>query len=142
MNKKCNKCGSEKLFVEIQGNGQRRGLYCGNCGKWQKWITKQELQICKLEGINTVNNGNLRVRKKLLEEQECEYCKTRGKEEVCGKEFKLLPTSGFENDRRYSSWLLKNKMDRKVGVMITTNNSNGVFFNINYCPMCGRKLGD
>lgn len=30
---KCNKCGSNKLFVEIQG--QRRGLYCGECGKWQ-----------------------------------------------------------------------------------------------------------
>lgn len=28
MEKKCcNKCGSNKLFVEIQGN--RRGLYCG-----------------------------------------------------------------------------------------------------------------
>ena len=25
----CKKCGSNKLFVEIQGN--RRGLYCGNC---------------------------------------------------------------------------------------------------------------
>nr|DAX01526.1 MAG TPA: hypothetical protein [Bacteriophage sp.] len=43
MQDKCSKCDSEKLFVEIQGN--RRGLYCGKCGKWQKWITKQELQI-------------------------------------------------------------------------------------------------
>lgn len=43
MQEKCSKCNSEKLFVEIQGN--RRGLYCGKCGKWQKWITKQELQI-------------------------------------------------------------------------------------------------
>lgn len=43
MQEKCSKCDSEKLFVEIQGN--RRGLYCGKCGKWQKWITKQELQI-------------------------------------------------------------------------------------------------
>ena len=40
MQEKCSKCDSEELFVEIQGN--RRGLYCGNCGKWQKWITKQE----------------------------------------------------------------------------------------------------
>ena len=31
MNSKCNKCESKDLFVEIQGN--RRGLYCGNCGK-------------------------------------------------------------------------------------------------------------
>ena len=31
MNSKCNKCESKDLFVEIQGN--RRGLYCGDCGK-------------------------------------------------------------------------------------------------------------
>ena len=49
MQNKCNKCGSDKLFVEIQG--QRRGLYCGECGKWQKWITKEELQIAKFKGI-------------------------------------------------------------------------------------------
>lgn len=45
MQDKCNKCNSEKLFVEIQGS--RRGLFCSKCGKWQKWITKQELQIAK-----------------------------------------------------------------------------------------------
>lgn len=56
MQLKCNKCGANKrsLFVEIQGN--RRGLYCGECGKWQKWITKQELQIAKFEGIKIINN--------------------------------------------------------------------------------------
>lgn len=41
----CEKCESNKLFVEIQGT--RRGLYCGECGTWQKWITKDELQIAK-----------------------------------------------------------------------------------------------
>ena len=49
----CNKCRSDKLFVETQGN--RRGLYCGNCGKWQKWITKQELQIAKFRGYKIIN---------------------------------------------------------------------------------------
>ena len=49
MQEKCSKCDSEELFVEIQGN--RRGLYCGKCGKWQKWITKQELQIAKFKGL-------------------------------------------------------------------------------------------
>lgn len=48
MQEKCSKCNSEELFVEIQGN--RRGLFCGKCGKWQKWITKQELQIAKFKG--------------------------------------------------------------------------------------------
>lgn len=45
-------CGSDKLFVEIQG--QRRGLYCGKCGKWQKWITKEELQIAKFKGMKII----------------------------------------------------------------------------------------
>lgn len=48
MQNKCNKCNSTDLFVEIQGS--RRGLFCGNCGKWQKWITKQEMQIAKFRG--------------------------------------------------------------------------------------------
>ena len=52
MKEKCDKCNSENLFVEIQGT--RRGLYCGNCGKWQKWITKQELQVCKFKGYKIV----------------------------------------------------------------------------------------
>ena len=51
---KCNKCGSNKLFVEIQG--KRRGLYCGECGKWQKWITKEELQIAKFNGLKIIEN--------------------------------------------------------------------------------------
>ena len=54
MNLKCNKCNSKNLFVEIQGS--RRGLYCGECGKWQKWITKQELQIAKFNEIKIINN--------------------------------------------------------------------------------------
>ena len=49
---KCVKCGSKKLFVEIQK--ERRGLYCGECGIWQKWITKQELQIAKFKGIKII----------------------------------------------------------------------------------------
>lgn len=53
MQEKCNKCGSEKLFIEIQG--QRRGLFCAECGKWQKWITKQELQIAKFGEYKILN---------------------------------------------------------------------------------------
>lgn len=60
----CNKCGCSQLFIEIQGT--RRGLYCSSCGQWQKWITKEELQVAKAKGLlildlnrnidNTVNN--------------------------------------------------------------------------------------
>lgn len=70
----------------------------------------------------------------------CEYCCERLFNEIKGKEFKLLPTFGFKNDRKYDSWIMKNIMDRKAGIMITTDNTNGVYFDINFCPMCGRKL--
>jgi hypothetical protein len=54
MTDKCSKCESKNLFIEIQGNGSRRGLFCGDCGKWQKWITKQELQVAKFKGIKII----------------------------------------------------------------------------------------
>lgn len=53
----CEKCCSKELFVEIkkQKNGEEiRGLYCGECGKWQKWITKQELQVAKYKGLKII----------------------------------------------------------------------------------------
>lgn len=55
MREKCDKCESSNLFVEIQGN--RRGLYCAECGKWQKWITKQQLQVAKFRGYKILNKG-------------------------------------------------------------------------------------
>lgn len=39
MQEKCSKCDSEELFVEIQGN--RRGLFCGECGKWQEKLREE-----------------------------------------------------------------------------------------------------
>ncbi len=70
----------------------------------------------------------------------CEYCEEKSQNEINGKNFNILHTFGFKNDRRYDSWIMKGKIDRKAGIIITTNNSNAVYFDINYCPMCGRKL--
>ena len=70
----------------------------------------------------------------------CQYCKKIGSLDIDGKDFELKPTAGFRNDRKYSSWILKGKADKKANIMILTNNTNGVYFSINYCPMCGRKL--
>ena len=47
-----------------------------------------------------------------------------------------------ENDRKYNSWIMKSKKERKAGIMILTNGCNGVYFDINYCPICGRKVSD
>ena len=72
----------------------------------------------------------------------CEYCEIGNKMEILGKTFDIQPTSGFKNDRIYSSWIMKGKEDKKAGIVIATNGGNGVYFDINYCPMCGRKIGD
>ena len=41
------KCGSTDFFVEEQEN--RRGLYCNKCGKWKKWLGKDEYRLFKKE---------------------------------------------------------------------------------------------
>lgn len=38
----CRKCGSTSLHIEIKGNNI--GLYCDDCGAWQRWRGKDELR--------------------------------------------------------------------------------------------------
>ena len=38
----CKKCGSISLHTEVKGNNT--GLYCDDCGAWQKWLSKDELR--------------------------------------------------------------------------------------------------
>lgn len=42
MNMVC-KCGSKEFFTEKHGN--QTGLYCSACGKWQKWLKKDEIRL-------------------------------------------------------------------------------------------------
>lgn len=37
---KCIKCASKDLFIKEQN--KQVGLYCGDCGRWQKWLNKSE----------------------------------------------------------------------------------------------------
>lgn len=39
----CPKCNSKDLFTKANGN--QIGLYCGDCGKWIKWLSKDESRI-------------------------------------------------------------------------------------------------
>lgn len=41
MKYKC-KCGCTDMFVQSKGNNI--GLYCKSCGKWQKWLNKDEFR--------------------------------------------------------------------------------------------------
>lgn len=42
MNMIC-ECGSKEFFTEKHGN--QTGLYCSACGKWQKWLKKDEIRL-------------------------------------------------------------------------------------------------
>ena len=38
----CSKCGSVDLYTEVKGTNT--GLYCSDCGAYQKWLGKDELR--------------------------------------------------------------------------------------------------
>lgn len=38
----CKKCGSTSFHTEAKGNNT--GLYCDDCGAWQRWLGKDELR--------------------------------------------------------------------------------------------------
>ena len=38
----CRKCGGTSLHTEVKGNNT--GLYCDDCGAWQRWLGKDELR--------------------------------------------------------------------------------------------------
>ena len=43
MDFKCKKCGSKNYM--IRKNCSQTGLYCSDCGKWHKWLNKDEVRI-------------------------------------------------------------------------------------------------
>lgn len=67
-NYKC-KCGNEKDFF-IEHNLSQCGLYCGNCGKWQKWLNKDEERLFKHKQNLVEHDSQIRdeVIQKLLNE--------------------------------------------------------------------------
>jgi transcription elongation factor Elf1 len=41
----CLKCPSKEVFIEQVGNNT--GLYCADCGKWIKWLNKEDHRLAK-----------------------------------------------------------------------------------------------
>lgn len=68
---KCNKCGSISLHTEVKGNNT--GLYCDNCGSWQKWLNKDEKK-------KRVFESSMRVPTKEEQEAIDSYIKSISKE--------------------------------------------------------------
>lgn len=51
----CEKCGSADVFIQKCSN--QTGLYCGDCGKWIKWLTKDEIRLVERQ-ISKLNEEN------------------------------------------------------------------------------------
>ena len=52
------KCGGKEFFTEKHGN--QTGAYCSACGKWQKWLGKDEIRLFNhgvQDGWISVNDG-------------------------------------------------------------------------------------
>lgn len=61
----CNKCGIVKGFIEEKGN--QTGLYCNKCGKWIKWLTKDEKRLFAHNNKSKMTNAD-RIRSMTDEE--------------------------------------------------------------------------
>ena len=61
----CNKCGIVKGFIEEKGN--QTGLYCNKCGKWIKWLTKDEKRLFAHNNKTKMTNAD-RIRSMTDEE--------------------------------------------------------------------------
>ena len=59
------KCGGKEFFTEEHGN--QTGLYCSACGKWQKWLKKDEIRLFK-HGVKVENTSLLERLKARIEE--------------------------------------------------------------------------
>ena len=70
MDRQC-KCGSFDFFIQKQGSNT--GLYCSICGKWQKWLNKDEVRLFENNRVFKKKNTKLitnaeRIRKMTDEE--------------------------------------------------------------------------
>ena len=104
MIQKCNKCGSSSLFTAQMGSNI--GLYCKNCGAWQKWLSKNEARLFaennKVEGSSVQVDDGLRDR---LEEF------VQALDDMIDKEFSKEPISDMDAMRK-SAYCLALERDK------------------------------
>ena len=53
------KCGSLDFYIEKQGNNT--GLYCAMCGKWQKWMNKDEIRAFEHNHVAKKPNNDIDI---------------------------------------------------------------------------------
>lgn len=60
---RCTKCGS--LNMEVEQKGSQVGLYCADCGKWIKWLSKDEQRA--FNNQNCPNDKYNKLKNKIIE---------------------------------------------------------------------------
>ena len=95
------KCGSNDFFHETK-NSAMTGLYCSECGKWQKWLSSDEIRAFKhseSKGMTYVPTEKMEVTTKNELELNLNQLKERIRRyyEYCGKsinsEYSKMPLS-------------------------------------------------
>lgn len=76
----------------------------------------------------------------------CKYCGQGNKTEISGAYLKVIPTKSTRELYRPicykpKCFILKCKKDKKAGLMMDSLETC-YYIDINYCPMCGKKLGE
>lgn len=62
---KCRKCNRSAFFMKPHNNNT--GLYCGDCGAWQKWLNKDEINAWKhyfeqLDEMRISKDGDINIK--------------------------------------------------------------------------------
>ena len=57
----CKKCGSADLYTEVKGTNT--GLYCSDCGAYQKWLGKDELRAFKHTKTKKTTKNSVTINK-------------------------------------------------------------------------------
>lgn len=86
----CPKCNSKDLFTKANGN--QIGLYCGDCGKWIEWLSKDESRIFdeqQKRNLDVVDKPNNKIQCAacgyLTEEKDWYNSSIHGKIKICPK---------------------------------------------------------
>ena len=70
----------------------------------------------------------------------CEFCKEwKGKDTICGSDIPIY-YCGHKDSTLTQAQILKNCADDRPGIVIYSGCKAMGYFDIKFCPMCGRKL--
>lgn len=70
----------------------------------------------------------------------CEFCKNYGEGRIYGSNIQIKKCAN--RTVLTHAYILKNRNDEVPGIVISSAGLSKGYFDIMYCPMCGRKLVD